>query len=136
MSGIPRSEWGNQAQWAITAPLLFASIAGVPWALSAVLALCSLTTIYYAAMLRSVSAYRVQVRMGFMLIAGTALLPGMQWILWIPAVGTSAQVIVGYCPMARILDLMPWNRSEPLRIMSTIEVVMRRPGNEGLFSIR
>jgi hypothetical protein len=29
-------------------------------------------------------------------------------------VGTWAMVLVGYCPLARALSLLPWNRRQPL----------------------
>jgi hypothetical protein len=114
MIGVPRSEWGNQAQWAVTAPLLMASLAGVSWATPAALGLCALSTVFYAQKLHSIRAYRVQVRLGFMALVGLTAVPGLQGILWLPIIGTTAQVLCGYCPMARLL------------------VLGRRPGNEGL----
>jgi hypothetical protein len=33
---------------------------------------------------------------------------------WIQFVGTWALVLSGYCLMARVLSLLPWNRTEPL----------------------
>ena len=38
----------------------------------------------------------------------------MRWLFWIPAVGTPAQVLFGYCTLARCLSLLPWNRQQPL----------------------
>ncbi|HYP67235.1 MAG TPA: hypothetical protein VEP67_03170 [Thiobacillaceae bacterium] len=32
---------------------------------------------------------------------------------WIQLAGTSAMVLFGYCPLARFLSLMPWNRTQP-----------------------
>jgi hypothetical protein len=132
MIGVPRSEWGNQAQWAVTAPLLMASLAGVSWATPAALGLCALSTVFYAQKLHSIRAYRVQVRLGFMALVGLTAVPGLQGILWLPIIGTTAQVLCGYCPMARLLDLMPWNRGDPLSFGAVVQVLGRRPGNEGL----
>jgi len=134
VTAIPRGEWGNQAQWAITAALLAWAIAGAAWPLGAALGLCALSIVHYGATLRSIRAYRVQIRLGFMLVVGLALLPGLRGILWIPLLGTTAQVLVGYCPMARLLDLMPWNRTEPIGLRAVIDVVTRPPGDEGLLS--
>jgi hypothetical protein len=133
--GIPRSEWGNQAQWALTAPLLAAGIAGVTWAPQVALALCVGSTVYYLVRLRSLSAYRVQVRLGFLGVVGLALAPGFGPLLWLPTLGTSAQVLFGYCPMARVLDLMPWNRSQPLSLALILASFSRRPGADGLLSV-
>lgn len=134
MIAVPRHEWGNQAQWAVTAPLLAASLAGVSGALGAALGLCAVSTLYYGMTLQSLRPYRVQVRLGFMTVAGLALLPELHRVLWIPLVGTTAQVLVGYCPMARLLDLMPWNREGQLTWRAVIDVVTRPPGPEGLLT--
>lgn len=132
MIGVPRSEWGNQAQWAVTAPLLALGIGGIAWGPIVAIGLCAASTLFYVAKLRSVSAYRVQVRLGFLAVLGLALLPGLGLLLWLPAVGTSAQVLFGYCPMARFLDTMPWNRREPVTAAAVLGIVTRPPGDEGL----
>jgi hypothetical protein len=36
------------------------------------------------------------------------------WWYWLPCIGTWAQIIFGYCGVARMVSLLPWNRSEPL----------------------
>ena len=132
MSGVPRSEWANQAQWALTAALLAASLGGVAGALAVALGLCAVSTVHYAAKLRSLRAYRVQIRLGFMAVAASALIPGLEPILWLPLLGTTSQVLIGYCPMARFLDLMPWNRARSLTWGLLVEVSTRPPGGEGL----
>jgi hypothetical protein len=130
--GVPRSEWGNQAQWASTALLLAASLGGVADGLAPALALCAASAVHYLAKLRSVRAYRVQVRLGFLAVAALALVPGLEGVLWLPLLGTTSQVLFGYCPMARFLDLMPWNRRGPLTWGVLVGAVTRRPGGEGL----
>jgi len=134
MIRIPKSEWGNQAQWAVTAPLLAASLRAVPGALEAALALCAVSTVYYVTLLRSLRPYRVQVRLGFLAVVGLSIVPGLEAIRWVPVVGTSAQVLFGYCPMARLLDLMPWNRQRSLAWKDVVAVVTRPPGDEGLLA--
>jgi hypothetical protein len=134
--GIPRAEWGNQAQWAATAPLLAAALLGSTGALYAVIGFCALTTLYYGIVLRSISAYRLQVRIGFMALVALGLLPELRPILVVPLLGTTAQVLFGYCPMARILNLMPWNRTESLTWQAVRSIILRPPGNEGILSNR
>jgi hypothetical protein len=41
-----------------------------------------------------------------------ALPENLQLIYWIPTIGTWAQVLFGYCTMARMVSLLPWNRKE------------------------
>jgi hypothetical protein len=56
----------------------------------------------------------VQVRIGYLLLLLLAWPAPMQWLFWVPTVGTWAQVIFGYCTMARLVSTLPWNRREPL----------------------
>ena len=62
------------------------------------------------------SAFPVQVRIGYLLLLLVALPQPMQWLFWVPMIGTWAQLIVGYCTMARLVSLMPWNRTEPFSL--------------------
>jgi hypothetical protein len=59
-----------------------------------------------------VSAFPVQVRFCYLLLLLLALPRPLQWIFWIPTIGTWAQLIFGYCTMARLVSLFPWNRDE------------------------
>ena len=38
----------------------------------------------------------------------------MSWIHWAQLIGTSARVLTGYCLLARLTSLMPWNRAQAL----------------------
>jgi hypothetical protein len=33
----------------------------------------------------------------------------MRWLYWLPTVGTFALIVFGYCLLARLLSLLPWN---------------------------
>jgi hypothetical protein len=50
------------------------------------------------------------------------------------AISESAECVLGYCTMARMLDMMPWNRQAPLTWSHVREVVTRPPGDEGLLA--
>ena len=134
MLSIPRSERANQAQWAVTSPLLAAELLGAPGAVEGVLALTAVSALLYAIRLRSVRPYRVQVRLGFGAFVALGLVPGLAPLLVVPMLGTASQVLFGYCPMARILDLAPWNRCEPFSLALLRRTVLRPPGGEGLLS--
>jgi hypothetical protein len=136
MTFSPRCEWGSQLQWAVTAPLLAAELVGVVGALEAALTLSLASIVYYAIRLTSIRAYRVQVRLGFTMLLAMALVPGLTPLLWVPLAGTSAQVLFGYCPMARLLDLAPWNRREAFTFELVRATVTRPAGDEGLLSHR
>jgi hypothetical protein len=58
------------------------------------------------------AAFPVQVRLGYLLLLLIALPETFQLIYWFPTIGTWAQVLFGYCAMARMVSLLPWNRKE------------------------
>jgi len=61
----------------------------------------------------SARAFPVQVRFWYLMLLLLALPGPMQWLYWIPMIGTWAQLVFGYCTMARLVSLLPWNRREP-----------------------
>ena len=70
--------------------------------------------ILFAIRERSITAFPIQVRLGYLLLLLIALPDQLQLIYWIPMIGTWAQVLFGYCTMARTVSLLPWNRKEAL----------------------
>ena len=62
---------------------------------------------------RSLIAFPIQVRLAYLLLLLIALPENLQWLYWIPTIGTWAQVLFGYCAMARAVSLLPWNRKQP-----------------------
>ncbi len=62
------------------------------------------------------AAFPVQVRFWYLMLLLLALPGPMQWLYWIPTIGTWAQLFFGYCTMARLVSLFPWNRSEPFSL--------------------
>ena len=75
--------------------------------------------------------FSAQVRLGYVLWMATGLLPGMFWMHWIQLAGTTAMITVGYCPLARMLSLLPWNRTHPftLRLVMTTFLAPPRSGS-------
>jgi len=62
-----------------------------------------------------ISAFPVQVRLAFVLFTAIGLwVPGCASMLYLPAVGILARLFFGYCLLARMVWLLPWNRGEPL----------------------
>lgn len=100
--------------WLATVLLLSAGVLG--WSEGFVFAI-GLTLIQLAHFIvreRSVRVFPVQVRIGYLLLLLIALPEPMHWLYWVPTVGTWAQVLFGYCAMARMVSLLPWNRQEGL----------------------
>ena len=108
--------------WLITAVFLSIGVSGFPVGFKLAIGLTIFQLIFFALKLQSMTAFPVQVRFFYLLLLLVALPEPMRWLFWIPAIGTWAQVLVGYCTMARLVSLLPWNRREPL----TWRLVWRR----------
>jgi hypothetical protein len=59
--------------------------------------------------------FPVQVRLAYLVwvVVGTYL-PGMTFLMCISTLGLPGNLFFRYCPLARIMFLMPWNRHEPI----------------------
>jgi hypothetical protein len=57
-------------------------------------------------------AFPVQVRLAYLGLLLLGQWEPLQFIYWIQLAGTWAMVLFGYCPLARFLSLMPWNRTQ------------------------
>ena len=99
--------------WAASEVLLIVGLAGWYPAFLLALVLALVQIAHYRAREGSFTAFPVQVRMGYAAILLIALMPTLQWLFWLPAIGTLALLLFGYCLLARCLSLMPWNRREP-----------------------
>lgn len=63
---------------------------------------------------KTLSAFAVQLRIAYLLLLLISVIPQLRWLYWVPMLGTFALVIFGYCLLARILSLLPWNRQGPI----------------------
>jgi len=102
--------------WLASALLLTAGLSGHPSAYPGAIALTLVQLAHFARRERNTTAFPVQVRAGYLLLLALALPAPMQWLYWLPAIGTWAQVLFGYCLMARMVSLLPWNRKERLSL--------------------
>jgi hypothetical protein len=113
--------------WLVTDCLLIASLAGWYWGAVAVIGLTVVQAVHYFGRERRIMAFPVQVRLGYLLLLVLGTYPYLGFIHWIQLAGTTAVVIVDYCPLARILVLMPWNRSRPLTTALVRETIFSVP---------
>lgn len=98
--------------WLVTVCFLTAGVLGWPAGFQLAIGLTVFQLIHFTIREHSISAFPVQVRLGYLLLLLIALPEKLQLIYWIPMIGTWAQVLFGYCTMARMVSLMPWNRKE------------------------
>lgn len=98
--------------WLVTVCLLTAGVAGWTTGFSLAIGLTLVQIAHYAIRERRLSAFPIQVRVGYLVLLLVALPDALQWLYWIPTVGTWLRVLTGYCAMARVVSLLPWNRRE------------------------
>lgn len=60
-------------------------------------------------------------------VAAGTFLPHMQWMMYLATVGVAANQLFGWCPMARTLYFLPWNRQEPFDVSLCWRVLFTGP---------
>lgn len=113
--------------WLVTVCLLSAGVAGWNPGFALAIGLTGVQLLHYIVREKDVSAFPVQVRIGYLLLLLLAWPEPLRWIYWIPTLGTWAQVIFGYCTMARLVSLLPWNRREALSPALIQRTFLSRP---------
>lgn len=99
--------------WTITAVLLAIGLGGYTRAFIAAMAVTAGQGSVLLVRDRSPAAFSVQLRAAYLLLLLISYPPALRWLYWLPMVGTFALVIFGYCLLARVLSLLPWNNPEP-----------------------
>ncbi len=121
--------------WGVTIPLLASSLVGNRWAFWSAALLCTLVGAYYWLRLRQIRPYPVQVRVAYLLWLSAGAIPGMQWMHWIQLLGTTAMATVDYCPLIRLLSLLPFNRAEPFTVSLAWRAFLIEPSAGGLIAL-
>ncbi|NEZ02566.1 hypothetical protein G4Y73_00210 [Wenzhouxiangella sp. XN201] len=113
--------------WLVTACLLTLGVGGYPLAFPLAIALTLIQLVHYLAREKNFSAFPIQVRAWYLGLLLVALPAPLQPVYWIPTIGTWALVLFGYCGMARIISLLPWNRRQPLSMSLVKKTFLSRP---------
>lgn len=113
--------------WLVTALLLTVGVLGNELGFILAIGLTIFQLIHYVIREKSIKAFPVQVRFWYLLLLIVAFPGIMQWLYWVPMIGTWAQVIFGYCAMARLVSLWPWNREAPFTLKLIIKTFLSRP---------
>jgi hypothetical protein len=102
--------------WLALGMLLAIAHLGIsPLALPAAIGLGLVQCIHFLICHRRLSAFPVQVRLAYLgalvsgQIAGGLTVTGL-------LIGTATLLLFDYCPLARMLWLMPWNRTRPITL--------------------
>lgn len=113
--------------WLVTACLLTAGVAGYKTAFFLAIGLTVFQLIHFTIRERSITAFPIQVRFWYLMLLVVALPQPLQVIYWVPTVGTWAQLIFGYCTMARCVALFPWNHTERFSTGLLMKTFLSRP---------
>ena len=113
--------------WLVTAALLSFGVIGNPTGFMLAIVLTTIQLVHYVIRERSITVFPIQVRFWYLMLLLVAWFEPLQWIYWIPAIGTWAQIIFGYCTMARCVSLFPWNRNEQLSLDLVNKTFFSRP---------
>jgi len=74
------------------------------------------------------SPFPVHVRIAYLAwVAAGAYVPYMTILMYITTVGLATNLFLGYCPLARTMYLMPWNRQEPMSFGLLVRVFISPP---------
>jgi hypothetical protein len=104
----------KRSYWMVTAVLLSAGIAGWAPGLSMAIGVTAVQTAHFAWRTRSLRSMPVQVRAGYLAVLLLGLWSPLSLLHVLQLGGVSVLLATGYCPMARLLALAPWNRTVPL----------------------
>jgi len=113
--------------WLTLSTLLNLSVYGVIDGYILAITVAALHFVHYAIRESSLTAFSVQVRTVFLFCLLASYPEPMQWLYWVPAIGTIARVLFGYCILARILMLFPANRTHPLSWNFAMSAIFSRP---------
>ncbi|MEJ2142217.1 MAG: hypothetical protein P8Y24_07655 [Gammaproteobacteria bacterium] len=113
--------------WLVTAGLLTYGVTGNPVGFLLAIGLTIFQLLHFIMMEKSLKAFPVQVRFWYLILLLISLPGPMQVVYWVPMLGTWAQIIFGYCTMARCVSLLPWNHSEPFTPDLVIKTFLSRP---------
>lgn len=114
MGKIEMTERTVTNYWIVIGLCLGTGLLFWPPALFLAMAVMLVHCIHYLRCASGVTAFPMQVRIGFLGLLVLGQLPYLGWVNWVQMAGITALITVGYCPLARILSLMPWNRTRPM----------------------
>lgn len=118
------TEW---RYWLLTDVLLLGTVLGCNWSLAALALVTAVHCLRFLARERSLGAFPMQVRLTYAALLALGAAESLAFIHWIQLAGTTAVVTVGYCPLARLLALMPWNRRAPLDRARLLRILFGPP---------
>jgi len=113
--------------WSLTGSAVTASLAGWAHGLAAAVALTGVQLVHQAARTRNLRSFPVQVRVAYLALLALGSWPPLRVLHPLLLAGTVALVVFDYCPLARMLSLLPCNRRAPFTIALLRRTFLSRP---------
>ena len=98
--------------WFATVVPLTAGVLGNPVGFQIAIGITVVQLLHFSIRTQSITAFAVQVRFAYLCLLVVAFAEPLRLLYWIPTIGTWALLLFGYCTMARVVSLLPWNRTE------------------------
>ena len=102
--------------WLATLLLLVAGVLESPVFLLVAIALSAGQSVYLLQKHKSAAPYAVQIRIALTILLVICFPSPWRWLNWLPTVGIVLRLLFDYCMIARLLSLMPWNRTQPISL--------------------
>jgi len=113
--------------WLLTALALGAHLGGWRAGLPLALALTTLQGVCFIARVGPLDAFPVEVRVAYAALLFVGSWPPLVAVHWMQLAGTTVLIVFDYCPLARLLSLLPHNRRGPLTIARLWATFFSRP---------
>lgn len=113
--------------WLATAIFLLFGVLGAPIFFKLAILITIIQTIYFSIKLKSIISFPIQVRVFYLVLLLISHPKILQWLYWVPTIGTWAQVLFGYCLMARCVAMFPWNREQEFSFQYFKNTLFSRP---------
>ena len=121
--------WGY---WFLTVIFLGISLFVLPKAIYLAIVINFTHAIHFIIRKSGITTFPMQVRLGYFVLLILGLTPIFSWVHWIQLIGGTIMLTTGYCPMARMLSLLPWNRNKAMS-WSLIQKILFTPPVTGSF---
>ncbi|MCU7932095.1 MAG: hypothetical protein KZQ90_14935 [Candidatus Thiodiazotropha sp. (ex Codakia rugifera)] len=100
--------------WLLTNIFLAAGLLISPYVLYLAMGVTIVHSVHFLILQPGIILFPMQIRIGYLVLLTLGQVAFLGWIHWIQLLGTTALLTTGYCPLARVLSLAPWNRIRPL----------------------
>jgi len=121
--------------WFITDICLATGLMYSPVMLYVGMAVVALHSIHFYKFSHHAFSFPMQVRLIYLGFLILGQLPYCRWINWIQLAGTTALITVDYCPLARTLSLMSWNRTRALTWKFFQTAIFSRPVSGSIIDV-